>query len=315
MKNEKTKTRKNPLKPKMSAFFRKETLVFKTSGHLLRKSDRHYRCDLSCRGKCKENEPQLNKENFERNFSRFAKKFSIEKKTAERLWKKMISKYLIQIIEQTEEKVKVPENSLHATLAVMNLELTKKGKLKKSDIKDFESSFIASQGADSSLTLFAYAAGFIKALSYDESERQAGTSLALLARKIYLSNTGKIVGIELEKWGWYILNYINREESQYLFQLRKNGVEIYNEDNAVNKMEFAKALEYFEETKLLEAMSTNVDQEFLMIMTVLKKTITNLTEGDLKTNQTELRVFFEMLASNPKVQTAFKLSQFFDKYH
>src|ERR1035437_5834583 len=59
-------------------FFKKGVLRFASSEHYLRVSDRNYRCDLDCRGECGKKEPQIKKENMERNFCRYAVKFGLE---------------------------------------------------------------------------------------------------------------------------------------------------------------------------------------------------------------------------------------------
>ena len=76
---------------KQLPFFRQGMLIFEKSGHPLRLSNRSYRCDLNIRRQCKETkEKQINKQLLERNFSRYAENFSLDKDTGDKVFKRIM---------------------------------------------------------------------------------------------------------------------------------------------------------------------------------------------------------------------------------
>jgi hypothetical protein len=130
-----------------------------------------------------------------------------------------------------EEESEPQEEIMSATTKVMLQEAVVNKKLQSSDIKEFEKAFIRSSEADYPLLLCGFILNFIKVASHPENEARLGRNLAILTKRVVLSKEGKILEIELEPWGWYAMNFINRYVPAYLEGLKKNGVKILNTKN------------------------------------------------------------------------------------
>ena len=73
------------------------------------------------------------------------------------------------------------------------------------------------------MVLFGYLIGLVVAMSSNTEPAERARNLALVCKKVYLSNDKKIVSVEFEKWGWYILNFIKRYKSDYMTNFNKAG--------------------------------------------------------------------------------------------
>lgn len=217
---------------KKPPYFKAGTLVFKDSGHELGISDRHYRCLKSTHKKCSANgEKQISTETLERAFGRYAKKFQLEKKAVNEISNDLLRNSLWEVIMSADEYSEPQEEIMSATTEVMLQEALENKKTQKSDIKDFERAFLKSQEADYPLMLCGFVLNFIKMAAQPEKEAALGRNLAILTRRVFLSKTGSILEIELEPWGWYTVNYINRYVLGYLDNLKKSGVRLTNTPN------------------------------------------------------------------------------------
>lgn len=215
-------------------YFKSGSLVFADSGHVLGMSDRHYRCLKNTRKKCSANsEKQINTETLERAFSRYAKKFSIDKDSGRKMAQDILKKDLWEVITTLEEDVESKEEIMNATTVVMAQEAIANKKISKTDIKDFEDAFVQSNQTDYPLLLCGFVLNFIKVAMNPEKEAILGRNLAILTKEVRLSKDGRIVGLELEPWGWYTMNYINRYKPDYLKKLRESGVILTNTTNEV----------------------------------------------------------------------------------
>lgn len=222
---------------KKPPYFRSGTLVFADSKHVLGISDRHYRCLRSSHRKCNvSGERQIMTETLERSFGRYAARFKIDKKSGQHMADTIMKKHLWELIIGTEEESERQEELMTATTEVMLQDGIANKKIEKSDVEDFENYFIRSSEADYPLLLCGFILNFIKMASHPEKEAALGRNLAILTKKVYLSKEGRILEIELEPWGWYTVNFIDRYKPNYLQALKKNGVHILNEPNEYLKM-------------------------------------------------------------------------------
>lgn len=211
------------------AYFKKDCLTF-PSGHHLVLSDRHYRCELDCNGKCSLHEPQINAENMERNFEYFALKFKLPSIDAPRFARRLVKDLFIRIINDDDDEMDtaVQDEIQESTLDVMKRDLRDGKKVEESDVQMFADSVIAENTMDWPLLLHSITAGIIKDFSEPENQAFLGRELSVITKHVNISYDGKIESIELEEWGWYILNFINRKFPNYLPNLKNQGVKIIN---------------------------------------------------------------------------------------
>ncbi len=232
----KAKTIPKP-KPKKLPYFRSGTLVFADSGHVLGISDRHYRCALSSHRKCNANgERQINKETLERSFGRLAGKFEVDKKVCLAISDEILKKTMWELVVGLEEQSDSQEEIMTATTEVMWQEGVVNKKVEPSDIEDFERAFIKSQEVDYPIMLCGFIINFLKMASHPENEAMLGRNLAILTKQIKLTKEGKILEIELEPWGWYTVNYIEKYSAGYLKGIKDKGVKILNTPNEFLKL-------------------------------------------------------------------------------
>lgn len=300
---EKQQTTKLP-KPEPLPFFKKDSLVFLNSSHLLRLSNGYYRCDLDCKGKCEMKERQFKKELMEKRFTRFAGKFKITSDGAGSMVKKLFKKALIKIIDQEENDFGC-EDIMETSIETARQDFKKKRKIKKSDLKDFEEALVKSNTLDRPAILLAYISGIIRSFSLNQAG--IGRDLALVTKKIFISNSGEIESIEFERWGWYILNFIDKNFPNYFYNLKQQGVKILNKEDEILNLDVDEAIEYFD-NNFEEALHNHSVTFFYSILSMLRKMVSAMTDGDpQKTNLAILKMYSEF-ATNPAIQLAFKLT-------
>ena len=289
-------------------FFKPSCLVFEKSEHKLTLSDRNYRCILDCKQKCTENEPQINKERMERNFSYLATKFKTKENSYNSLYRKMLVDFLPVLILQANDEAEYQEELLERTTEVINQEVKSKNKIKNSDIETFKESYAKRKSAHNVLILFAYLIAVIDIFSKKELEKELGKTLALITKHVYLSDKGKIENIELEKWGWYILNFIDKNEDNYLFNLKEKGVKILNEKENFCNLKPLEAIEYFNSQGIEIAISDYKINYFYNLLTKVQKLTELLMQADVKNIPIALSELFEEFGKNPQVELATSLS-------
>ncbi len=156
---------------KTPKYFRSGTLVFEKSGHVLTRDKQYYVCSKKQKSNCSLDEKRIKAEVLERNFSRFANKFSIKKEYETDTMKSCFVKPFKQMLDfVVEEKLN----------------------------KEEEDRFILIVGILIGISLI-----FLR-----ESEYEKGRSLAFLCKKIFLADSGKILRIELSSTGEYIIKYL-----------------------------------------------------------------------------------------------------------
>jgi len=302
----KTKALQIP-KIKKFPYFKKGSLVFEKSDHRLRVSDRHYRCDLDCRGNCQEKEKQFKKESLERTFSRYAKKFSIDPIIATKLYQKLMMFEFMKIMFLADEKAESHNEFIHSTLTVMEQETTTKGRTRKSDIKDFEDGYVAQQKATGIAMLFGYLIGVLKVFAHPENERALGQSLAFITKDIYLTDTGKISKIQLEDWGWYMLNYLNRHIPNYLLGLKNNGVIITNPREQFLDLELYEAIKHFYKEGMIDVSNKNIGNEHYHLLKFLQSMTKNMMTGDTQKMSQNLVELFRNISGDKQTELVIKL--------
>jgi hypothetical protein len=222
---------------KKPAYFRPDTLIFSESRHALGISDRHYRCVLSSHKKCNANgERQIPKETMERTFGRYAGRFFLEKKPGQLVTNEILKKELWNLITGIDEQAESEEEIMTSTTEVMLQDAISDKKIQQSDIEDFEKAYVRSQEADYPLMLCGFVLNFVKVASHPENEAMLGRNLAILTKHVEITKSGSIVAIELEPWGWYAMNYIERYSPGYLQGLKDKKVKILNTQNEFLKM-------------------------------------------------------------------------------
>jgi hypothetical protein len=312
------KTKCSQVKVEELPFFKKGSLVYAKSGHELELSDKHYRCRQHC--KSESGEKQIKKENLEKNFNYMALKLRFDKETGTRMALTLLDdcfkEYIFnakaidskqEILDTTIRSMDLDSKNIGSIRAEDNYRKTGIakgiGKVKKEDITNFKDYFVALHKELQPLHLFSVLISYIKTLSDPEYSAKIGQGVALISRKIYITNKGTIVKIELERWGWYILNYINRHVPNYLKNIKDNGVIITNDPNdEILKMNVETAIKYFDKDNFMEAMHWfdvgTLYSMFAMSETMLK----TLVHGGPEDIKKATMMFMSFLNSNPLAQ-------------
>jgi len=264
--------------------------MFIESSHYLRLSDRNYRCDLDCRGKCKKKEPQLNKENMERNFIRYTKKFIIPDNIDDGSFMIRITKDTMhEIIEGNDwDEMVRSSDRLEDTLEVIKSDVKEFNKIEKNDIETYKNQYSEVNTVNHRLLLTCTITGVLKSFTEPENETQMAKDLSYLCKRIYIDNSGKIKKILLERWSWYIINLINKKIPGYLKNLEKNGVKIINDNNdEILSLDIKEAVNYFSGDKFEEALHSNTISTFYNLFSLFKTLIDPVVSGKSSSEQKE----------------------------
>ena len=290
---------KIPIKP--FPFFKKGQLIFLDSGHKLTESDGYYRCTLDTNHKCNVGEDQAKKINLERNFANLSMKFAITGDDTDRVRNTFMREVLCDMIIDVTEKDNRNDEVIDATHDAALADLIAGKPLSKSDIKDFKDEFQKQQANEFPLVLVGYIGEALSAFYNAESNK--GRFLSFLAKHIYLVNNGKIVQLEMERWGWYILNYIDRYIPNYLETLKRNGVKIINDErDGLIPLHLKEAAHFFDDGKQSEALSNYQPAIMVEILTFLKSSISVLTMKDPNAVQIATLAMFKGMTTNPAFQ-------------
>lgn len=317
----KKKTTIKEIKIEPQPFFKKGSLAYEKSGHELELSGRHYRCRKHC--KSESGEKQIKKENLEKNFSYFSQKFRVEQKVIAEMGNKLLNQYLVSMLtnfEGTEGKQEILDNTIRAmnedAKNIKSVKAEKEyfktgkykkgGKIKKEDIKTFEDTFVAKQKQLLPDQLFMVLLSYLKTLSDPRYAKHLGMSFGIISKKVYISNDGKILKIELERWGWYILNYINRSVPNYLNNLKKQGVIIVNGYDEINEMDIEEAVRYFDDLNFSEALNWLDVDSLYSLFGAMRGVIKSLQGGPEETQEATLELF-DFMNTNPFAQLATQL--------
>lgn len=307
----------NPIAIKQLPFFKKGCLVFVRSGHELEESSRHYRCKEHC--KSESGEQQIKKENLRKNFQYFAEKFCFELENIADIGNELLKKHLAKLITSAFDGNK--QDILDATIASMDRDVKNiksvraekiyeetgaykgGGKIKKEDITTFKNIFIEQQKDLQPMHLFAVLISYMKTLSDPRYRKHLGRGLALITKKIYLSDRGKIVEVEFERWGWYILNYIDHHIPGYLSGLEKKGIVITNGADEILDLEIEDAIAYFNDGNFLDAMHW-FDVGSISDLFTVPQTMIKAMDAGPEDVQKAMVMFLEFMKNNPSAQLA-----------
>ena len=297
-------------------FFKKGSLVYAKSGHELEMSDRYYRCSKHC--KTTSGEKQIKKENLEKNFTYFAQKFCIDPEKGVSIGNELLKKHLVELLVGTgfgDGKQEILDHTINVMdQSIKKIDSVKAeddyikmgkfkggGKIKKEDAKDFENIFVAKHEEMRPIHLFAVLLSYMKTFSDERYAKHLGRGIALVTKKIYLSNTGKVEKIELERWGWYVMNYINRHIPDYLTNLKKSGVIITNGYDEILNMNIVEAIEYFKGSNFMEAMNWFDTGNLHTLFDIPQKVMKSMEGGPEDLNKMMLQ-FMEFINNNPIAQ-------------
>lgn len=283
-------------KPKL---FRQGTLVFERSGHALVISDKYYRCIPSCKGRCNANgEKQIRKENLDRAFTRLAQKFAIDERTGKKILKQLMRDNLYELLFDTVEDSDFEQEIIDSTRAVMLQEVITKDKVQSSDIKDMDDALVKQQQADYPIMLLGITANLIAAFMNPHKEAMIGFNLASVCKQIYLSNGGKILKIELEKWGWYTLNLIEKQSPGYLKKLAEKKVVIINKPDEITGLSFSEAAMNFGAGTSKEAMGQDATMLY-GVFKIMRMSLGSLVDGDPDKMNKANALMYDYIQNNP----------------
>ncbi len=309
----------NEIKIEPIPFFKKDTLAYSKSGHELEESDRHYRCKEHC--KTESGEKQIRKERLQSNFNYYVQKLRLEPEKAEKVSNDLMRKYLISLLMESDDGIIGKQEVLDTTIRVMDEDLKNiksvkaedeyyetgqfkgGGRLKKEDIETFEDTFVTKQKEILPQQLFAVLLSYLKTLSDPRYARHLGRGLALISKKIYISNEGKIEKIEFERWGWYVLNYIDKRFPDYLNSLKQKGVVITNGYDKIIEMDINEAVHSFKGSNFLEATNWLDVDSLSTLFEILRNVIKSMTGGPEDIQKATLQML-DFMNTNPLAQFA-----------
>ncbi len=298
-------------------FFKAGSLMFSSSSHNLVLSGRNYRCSSDCNGTCDRHEPQIKKETMERNFNRYAQKFVMppSEKTFE-FADKLMKQLFHGIIDGEDwNEVYKKDEYMENVIVAMKADVKQSKEISlESDIDELQEAFTSVSAFDSRTLLYCTLLGILKSISEPECEVYLGRGLANICRRIHLSDTGKIQSVLLERWGWYVLNYINRNFPEYFSILEKNKVKILNpKDDPILKLELKEAVQQFSsEDKFKDALHGQTTKIFYDMFSMIKALIIPIFQHESIEKQKEAAIKgFEYLNS-PAFQSMMRILQLGD---
>jgi hypothetical protein len=310
MKNEQEIIQFEMVKP---PFFKAGSLMFSSSSHNLVLSGRNYRCSSDCNGTCDRRERQIKKETMERNFCRYAQNFVMPaSKETFQFADKLMRELFHGIIDGEDwDSVYKQDEYMDDVLTAMKADVKKSGTLMESDIDELQNTFTSVSAFDSRILLYCTLLGIFKSISEPENEVYLGRGLANICRRIHLSDKGKIQSILLERWGWYVLNYINRNFPEYFTILEKNKVKILNpKDDPILKLDLKEAVQKFSDDDNFEdALHGQTTKIFYDMFSMIKTLIIPIFQHEPIAKQKEAAIKgFEYLNS-PLFQSMVRILQ------
>lgn len=288
-----------PKKIKKPPFFKPGSLVYKNSGHKLIKDGKYYRCSKKSNQMCKYAEKIISAENFERRFSRLARKMQCYDLDSDYLVERLMRDNLCDIIFGTEKKAKESIDLAEYTISAMQTDVESKSKILKTDEKDFENAVHNMLKADYPIILFGYAISMIRAFAVEMPEAEIGRMLAHYSKHIYLNDDGEIIGIELERWAWYCFNVVIEENNPGYLKDR-GGLKIMNGIDELHKVPLVEASLMFGTEDFPDAMGENFIVSIGMIK-ILKDAMSYAVGGDIKKSSQNLPELLNQVMKNPAV--------------
>ena len=237
----------NKIKKLKHSFFKEGSLVYKNSGHKLIKSGEYYRCGKNSNQQCKFKERQVRSESLERTFSRKAKNLYTDKFPAEKTVQNLLRDHFWDVVFGIDKRIFGKEEIIDSTLSVMQEEVNEgRGEDKKLTI-DFIETLDDERRANHPMLLFSFAISIVRIVSAPMTEAERGRAFALLSKRVYLTEEGKMDSVELERWAWYLLNtVIEKKQPGYLSSLKSLNI-INGSDSLHSKGLYEAAMSYGED--------------------------------------------------------------------
>lgn len=297
---------------KKPSFFKSGVLRFQNLDHPLTLSNGYYRCTLNCNGKCDVHTKQIQSETLERAFSRYAAKFAVDKKETSRILDKIMRANLMDILLGVEEMIGVEERVFENTVEAMKKDFENKKKLDEEDFKISTEALTKMTQAEYPTMLLAYMLGVLSALASPEREAELGRIFSFITKKVYLSDDGKIISVEFERWGWYILNTIGKHILNYLQKIRSFKIPIVNEKDEILNLPVAQAALYFGFGNTGEAMGAEMNMMY-GLMKYMRNSM-QLAMGSIDPDKTNVAVLglFEMMRNDPALAMVIKMTNAMD---
>ncbi len=288
-------------------FFKKGTVVYSNSGHALHLSNGYYRCSLNCRKELGSKESQVEQERLHRDFSRIAKRFAIGEDDVNAVLRQLMQRYFVNTLFDIDEKTDSKGRIINANIVKMKADI-KRGEFVKRDVTDSFDRFMEISKDEYPFIMFCYAFGVIGSLSALHGEREIGQVLAAITKHVYISDIGIVEKIEFEPWGWYILNFMEKQVPNYLWSLKKHGVDITNDHtDQFLKKDFSAAIAYFESEGFEEALHNDMTQVLYKLFSLMRDSIRVLLKGDTASMQKAYTDLVERFKKDPVFKMAMML--------
>ena len=227
---------------------------------------------------------------MERNFSRYAQKFVMPASEKTFQFADKLIKQLFHGIIDGEDwgEIARKEEYIDKILDAMESETKQSATISKSDVNEFRDTFTNVTALDNRTLLMSTLLSVFKSISEPENEVYLGRTLASICKRIYLTDTGKIKEVLLEKWGWYVLNYINRNFPEYLKILEDNGVKILNTKNEpMLYLDLQEAVKQFSEDDFEDALHSQTTKIFYEMFSMVKAMIEPIMKRQSNEKQME----------------------------
>ena len=284
---------------KIRPLFRQGTLIFKESGHPLRISDRHYRCDLDCKRKCHLKEPQIKRDTLDTAFSRLTEGLEIDTITMKAIYKDVMKSYFVDVLFENFDEKDAQQDIIDTSIAAMRADLEVGNPMELEDVPDVQNAFVRIQQLDYPSLLFSYLMGTIAAFSEHRRPAERARNLALITKSIEISKDKKIVGIEFERWGWYILNFVKKYKPDYL---KKFSIKVLNTEDEILGLPLNEAMRYFNADNFNEALHNHNASEIYPVFGMMKTMTTALISGDPKEMQAAVVEMMTTLTQLPAAE-------------
>jgi hypothetical protein len=280
-------------------FFGDGVLRFQESGHKLTLSDRNYRCALDCNGKCGLGEKQINAKKLERNFYNFTKKFTMDEVATKHVRRQYFKEAMSEIFEKVLTEDERQDEMIDVTFEAVIADIKKKRKIQKSDEQDIKRAMIEQQKNLLSITILGFIGESIRAVSRPEFDK--GRFLASMMKHIHLSKSGAIIEIEMTKFGWYVLNYFDKNNVGYMGELRSRGIKFRNTSDRVMRLPIVEAIDYFKNNPK-DVICGLHENELSKMFAFLRGVLKLLMEDDPKKVQVGMLSALDVIKNNDLFQ-------------
>ena len=249
-------------------------------------------------------EPQIKRDTLDKAFSRLTEGLEIDDATMKTIYKDVMKSYFVDVLFENFDEKDAQQEIIDASIAAMKADIEAGNSMVREDIPDVESAFIRIQELDYPSLLFAYLMGTIAAFSINRRPTERARNLALITKSVEISKDKQIVSIELERWGLYVLHFIQEYKPNYL---KKLGIKVLNTDDELLKLPLKEAMLYFNAGNFLEALHNHNASEIYPLFGMMKGLVTSLIDGDPKKMQVALVDMMTQLTQNPAAEFSMRI--------